>query len=203
MSDVFPSLVVGLGNPGDRYIKSRHNVGFIVIDKLTEHFKRTTKTCEVIAKSQVWQLRLKGLIIHLQKPLTYMNLSGTAVKALSCLKDIDPKQILIVCDDIDLPFGKIRLRKKGSSGGHNGVNSIITELNTSNFNRLRIGIASENTETNTSDYVLSTFTDLQFECLNKITELSRDAVILAILQGMDKSMNTYNGSHLNINNNKL
>ncbi len=198
MSDVFPSLIVGLGNPGETYLKSRHNVGFMVIDRLIEHFKRTSKTCERISKSQVWTLRLSGLIIYLQKPLTYMNLSGTAVKGLSFLKDIDPAQILIICDDIDLPFGKIRLRKKGSSGGHNGLNSVITELNTNSFNRLRIGIASESSETNTADYVLSNFTDLQYERLAKITELSRDAVILAILQGMDKSMNTYNGSNLNI-----
>ncbi len=203
MSDVYPSLIVGLGNPGNKYVKSRHNVGFMVIDSLIDHFQESSKTCARISKSRVWKIKLKGHIIHLQKPLTFMNLSGTVVKVLSRQKDIDSPRILVICDDIDLPLGKIRLRKKGSSGGHNGLNSVITEFGTDNFNRLRIGIAPEEGSVNTSDYVLSNFTDLQQKTLDKIIELSRDAVIQTILRGMDVSMNTYNGTNLNTSDCKL
>ena len=131
-------LVVGLGNPGPRYASTRHNVGFEVITRLAE--KHGLKAKESRHNSLIARGIIAGEKVFLQQPLTFMNLSGTAIKPLALQLEIDFKDILVIVDDLDLPLGRIRVRSSGGSGGHNGLKSIIETLGTNEFPRLRIGI---------------------------------------------------------------
>jgi PTH1 family peptidyl-tRNA hydrolase len=147
-------LIVGLGNPGNEYNKTRHNLGFLVLDKYLE--ENNLKFDKDKFESIYTIDRIGEDRVIFQQPMTFMNLSGTAVKQLSDFYKIKPEDILIVYDDKDLPVGDIRVRTKGSAGGHNGIKSIINQLGTENFGRLRIGIGS-NPKINTADYVLGKF----------------------------------------------
>lgn len=193
-------LIVGLGNPTEQYANTHHNVGFMALDKIQERynlkFKKSIKYNALIST-----FTINNQEIVLMKPLTYMNLSGQSVSKYVKSKHVDLKDILVIYDDMDLPLGKLRIRKNGSSGGHNGIKSIIAELGgTQEFSRVRIGIdkpidASGN---QIIDYVLKKFTKTELDILNPLLDVIPDLVNDLSLSGIDYIMNHYN----NLNNNK-
>ncbi|WP_099224483.1 aminoacyl-tRNA hydrolase [Listeria costaricensis] len=131
-------MIIGLGNPGRKYERTRHNVGFMVVDELSFRYQTPWKKTKF--NGMVSQLNINGEKVLLVKPLTFMNASGECVRPLMDYYDIQPEDIVVVYDDLDLPVGRIRLRAKGSAGGHNGMKSIIQHLKTQEFNRIRVGI---------------------------------------------------------------
>ena len=180
-------LIVGLGNPGKKYAKSKHNIGFMCLDAFAKaeklKFSKETKFHgEVILTDDAVLL----------KPKTFMNLSGNAVKAVRDFYQIPEENILVISDDVDLPLAKIRLREKGGSGGHNGLKSIIGQIGSDNFKRLRIGI-DKNEDIETRDHVLSNFSKSEFRLLEG--EMIRySQIINAFIQGEDfqNIMNRFN-----------
>lgn len=194
------SLIVGLGNPGLEYENTRHNVGFDVssafMTSLAVSFNKKDKY-----NSVYWEGRFKGRNLLVQHPRTFMNLSGKAVAALARNKEILPSEIIVVYDDMDLPLGKIRIRKSGSSAGHRGVESLIEELGTSKFSRLRIGIGRS--RTGTIDHVLSKFEADEQLILDEVFKASVDALTLSLTRGVVYAMNSFNSiNHEPENNNK-
>lgn len=149
-------LLVGLGNPGEKYRKTRHNTGFLFLDKVSEQCSISFK--KRVCYSLVGKGRIRGKEIILAKPLTYVNRSGRAVRELLHFYKLTEKDLLVVLDDFSLPLGMVRLRSKGSSGGHNGLESIIEALQTEDFPRLRIGIGREEIHEDLVSFVLSEFT---------------------------------------------
>ncbi len=192
---VVPQLVVGLGNPGSKYDQTRHNIGFEAIDTL----------------ARVWQIDLaenrkfqaifgegrgpNGDKIRLLKPLTYMNRSGQAIRAVIDWFKLPPESVLVIYDEMDLPVGKIRLRLSGSAGGHNGMKSAIAHLGTQDFPRLRIGIGSPKTEGSDKDtvsHVLGQFSKAERQTMAEVLQLATDATELSLKQGIAKAMSLYN-----------
>lgn len=185
-------LIVGLGNPGARYAPTRHNVGFRVVDHLAEQFRFKWQNCSFA----------KGLIVlgvvdekkgWLLKPLTFMNNSGTAVAELMRHEGILPDQLLVVTDDYQLPFGQIRLRERGSDGGHNGLTSIIQSLQTEEFSRLRLGIGQPPAKMDPADYVLMEFSKQEEKGLKEVVSLAGDCCICWMKEGSQKAMDKFNG----------
>ncbi len=150
-------LIVGLGNPGKQYEHTRHNVGFMVIDKLAKELSIPLDRQKF--NGLYGMGHISGEKVILLKPLTYMNLSGECIRPLMDYYDIDNDEIVVIYDDLDLPVGKIRLRTKGSAGGHNGIKSMILHLATQEFNRIRIGIDRPKNGMKITDYVLGRFTE--------------------------------------------
>ena len=181
-------LVVGLGNPGREYADTRHNIGFRVVDELARRWKMRFTKRE--ANALVALSSPPGLHPMLAKPQTFMNLSGDAVRGLSRIYGYRPDQILVIYDELDLPFGRIRLRPGGSAGGHRGVRSIIEKLGTDAFPRLRIGIGRPTGDT--VRYVLEPFTREEEAELPRIIERAADAAECAIEHGLAVAMNRYN-----------
>jgi peptidyl-tRNA hydrolase, PTH1 family len=168
-------LIVGLGNPGAEYEWTRHNCGFLVVDELARRANRIVRNPE--AQALTTRAVIAGQQTLLVKPQTFMNLSGAAVKALRDKYEVaDAASILIISDELALPFGKLRLRPSGSAGGHNGLKSIIAKLGTDQFPRLRLGIAPDHPLTNTVDYVLAEFPRPQRAALNEMITQAADAV---------------------------
>ena len=194
------SLIVGLGNPGLEYENTRHNVGFELtsafMKSLTVSFNRKEKY-----NSVYWEGRFKGRNLLIQHPQTFMNLSGKAVAALAGNKKILPSEIIAVYDDMDLPLGKIRIRKSGSSAGHRGVESLIEYLGTSTFPRLRIGIGRA--KAGTIDHVLSKFDTDEQVILDEVLKAGVDALTLSLTRGVAYAMSSFNSiSHEQDKNNK-
>lgn len=189
-------LIVGLGNPGTEYVGTRHNVGFEVIDALGQIFKQRqgfVNRC----RSQVETVRWAKKNFWLMKPQTFMNLSGEAVKCLCRQEQINPEEILVVYDCLDLSVGRMRLRPSGSSGGQKGMESIITHLGTENVNRLRIGIgALEEGEKNTADFVLSPFPSREREVMDRTVLQAVEAVKSVILSGIEVAMTRHNSCRI-------
>lgn len=190
-SDGVIRMVVGLGNPGREYESTRHNIGFMVIDKLLAGFPAGRFDESFVAESRLFSGRFRGKELFLQMPQTYMNLSGKAVAVFARRNQIDPKEILVISDDLDLPLGRIRLRAGGSDGGHNGLKSIIAELGSASFKRLRIGIGHQDRGT-TADHVLGSFTAEENVLLKEVLEKSVEAVNCVLSAGMTCAMNKYN-----------
>lgn len=183
-------LIVGLGNPGRQYENTRHNVGFWVIDALSDQWN--IPMTKEKWKANVGEGLFQGEKVVLVKPLTYMNLSGESVRtAIDWLK-IDLKNFVVLYDDLDLPVGQIRLRQKGSSGGHNGIKSIIQHLGTDQFNRIKIGISRPSTPQPTANYVLSAFHTEEIEQVKEAVDRSRSAVEMWRSDGFIKAMNEFN-----------
>ena len=157
-------LIVGLGNPGQEYENTRHNIGFIILDTYLGKVKWKSKN-----SAFYYETNINGEKHLFLKPLTFMNLSGQAVRSYIDYYNIATEDILIIHDDLDLPIGTIRLKQDSSAGGHNGIKSIISHLGTQNFKRLKIGI-SNNKSMDTKDYVLGKFTKEEITILNKILE---------------------------------
>lgn len=184
-------LIVGLGNPGLEYDGTRHNVGFMVLDRLLTNppFERFEE--KHIANSIVFTGNFRGKALMLQKPQTFMNSSGEAVALIARKQGLSPESILVVYDDMDLPLGRLRLRECGSDGGHNGIKSIIAELGSATFKRLRLGIGRPTT-LKTIDYVLSKFEERDIETLKTVLITSVDAVCTVLTGGMSLAMNKFN-----------
>lgn len=179
-------IVFGLGNPGERYMLSRHNLGFMVVDSLAIRLDLRFRLHE---EAFVARGKYAGEELTLVKPLSYMNLSGRVVRNTLQEKEDD---FLVVVDDVDLSFGQLRLRKLGGTSGHNGLTSIQEYLGTEEFARLRIGIGPRPETGELSDYVLSTFSPPELKQLPDVIDEARDAVLFVMERGMDAAMNRVN-----------
>lgn len=182
-------LIVGLGNPGEKYNKTRHNAGFLLVDRLCG------KLGVDIDKSKCRSLygihRHNGEKIIIAKPQTYMNLSGEAVSSLMKFYGIEVKDLIVIHDDLDLPLGKIRLRKQGSSGGQKGMGNIISLLKTENIDRIRIGI-SKDSRIDAVDYVLGKFSNDELKILDEVLDKACDALIYSFDHSFDDVMSRFN-----------
>ncbi len=183
-------LIVGLGNPGVEYEQTRHNVGFWVIDALSERAKIDMQPDRGPAEAGCG--RFRGRPVCLLKPLSYMNLSGGPVRQHMTRVGATPQDVLVIVDDINLAPGSIRLRQKGSAGGHNGVQHIIDILNTENFPRLRIGIGNNFGRGKQASYVLSPFDDDELVPIEDAVQRARDAATTFVCEGIVTAMNRFN-----------
>ena len=182
-------LVVGLGNPTPQYHGTRHNVGFAVVDRLAgqKEFRQDGR-----AESWVAKVRLRGYPAVLAKPQTYVNRSGQAVRALARRYALDPRQIIVVLDDLALPPGTVRVRAGGGAGGHNGLQDIIDTLGTSAIPRVRIGIAGEFARGKQSDFVLERFSDEEQPIMKDALTRAAEAVQSVVTDGVTVAMNRHN-----------
>lgn len=183
-------LVVGLGNPGRRYEKTRHNVGFDVLRHLAE--RHASGNVRRRFSGELLEARIAGQKVLLLSPTTYMNRSGRSVAEAARFYKLAPEHILVVCDDLNLPLGKLRLRAKGSPGGHNGLADIIRMLGSEAFPRLRIGIGSPPPGCDPARFVLARFQADEQSTVNEAVKQAADAVAIWVSEGIDASMNRYN-----------
>ena len=185
-------LIVGLGNPGEEYEWTRHNLGFMLIDKLAAKAGATVKRRE--CRSLVGSVVIEGERIRLAKPQTFMNLSGEAVACLLAKEEVEnvSTSLIVISDDLALPSGAIRLRERGSAGGHNGLKSIISTIGTSEFIRLRIGIQPEHPVSDAKAFVLENFRKPQREEVERVLEKAAEAVHSVVRDGIKKAMSLYN-----------
>ena len=185
-------LIVGLGNPGAQYEWTRHNLGFMLVDLLAREAGREVRRAE--CRALVGLAELEGRRVELVKPQTYMNLSGESVGCLlGKRRELKPAtDLIVVCDDLALPLGAIRLRPRGSAGGHNGLKSIIAHLKTEEFRRLRIGIRPEHPLSDTRGFVLERFPAAARGEVEKVLERGADALRAVIRDGIDRAMAVYN-----------
>jgi PTH1 family peptidyl-tRNA hydrolase len=183
-------LIVGLGNPGREYERTRHNLGFMLVDLIAEQSRSLVKREE--CRSLIGRAEIENQTAELVKPQTYMNLSGEAVSCLLKKEDRTVEKLIVISDDLALPFGSTRIRPKGTHGGHNGLRSMIDCLNTQEFVRLRIGIQPEHPIANTKNFVLENFSKPEFEMVEKILEESASAVRTIISEGTEKAMAKFN-----------
>ena len=184
-------LIVGLGTPGKEYEMTRHNIGFSVIDYMAD--KYNVKINKLKFKALYGETVIEGEKVYLVKPQTYMNLSGESVREFCAFYKIPPENVLVIFDDISLNPGQIRLRKKGSAGGHNGIKSIIYQLQSDQFPRIKVGVgAPPHKEYDLADYVLGRFTKEEIPILEDAIIRATDAVGVMIKSGMDMAMNRFN-----------
>ncbi|MEO7659279.1 MAG: aminoacyl-tRNA hydrolase [Pyrinomonadaceae bacterium] len=183
-------LIVGLGNPGPEYAKTRHNLGFMLVDLLASRLQTQVKRSE--CRSLVGRAEIDNQIVELAKPQTFMNLSGEAVSGLIAKDDRSIDRLIVISDDLALPFGTMRIRPRGTHGGQNGLRSIIDCLRTQDFTRLRIGIQPEHPVRDASKFVLENFAKSDTETLEKILDESADAVRAIIIDGVDAAMGKFN-----------
>ena len=187
-------LIVGLGNPGKEYERTRHNAGFRALDVLAE--KLGCKIDKGKFQGIYGQVNYDGKKLLLLKPLTYMNLSGRSVLQLSAYFNIPPQRIIVLFDDISLEPGRLRVRADGSAGGHNGIKSIIQEVGSQAFPRVKIGVGSKpNPEFDLADWVLSTFSAQEEKALAVALSNAADAALSIIDRGVPETANRFNGSH--------
>jgi peptidyl-tRNA hydrolase, PTH1 family len=191
-SFIVPQLIVGLGNPEPKYEQTRHNIGFAAVEALARTWQLNWSENR---KFQGWFTEgtlSGGNKVKLLKPTTYMNRSGTAIRAVIDWYKLAPESVLIVYDDMDLPLGKLRLRLSGSAGGHNGMKSAISHLGTSNFPRLRLGIGRSTDNPDSISHVLGKFSPAETEVMNSSLDLVVKAVEVSLKDGVEKAMNLYN-----------
>ena len=183
-------IIVGLGNPGTEYENTRHNAGFMVIDRLAKKYG-----IKLDRKSRLMRWG-RGSISHkdviLMKPMTYMNESGLAVRRILSEQGANPRNLIVVYDDLDLEPGRIRIRENGGSGGHKGIRSIIGQLGDEGFTRVRVGIGRPPGRQDPADYVLSPFTKRQWEEVDVAISKAVDAIVYIIEHGAEKAMNEFN-----------
>ena len=186
-------LIVGLGNPGKEYEKTRHNCGFRAIDVLAQ--KLGCKVDKLKFQGLYTQVNYDGIKLFLLKPQTYMNLSGRSVLQLSAYFNIPPQRIIVIFDDISLAPGRLRIRSDGSAGGHNGIKSIIAELGSQEFPRVKVGVgAKAHPEQDLADWVLSGFTASEEKALSSALDRAADAALCIVQRGTAEAANRYNGS---------
>ncbi len=183
-------LIVGLGNIGAEYANTRHNIGFKIVDFFA---KKEGVTFETAKLGSLAEYKYKGRTFFLLKPNTYMNLSGKAVKYWMTTANIPLENIMIITDDLNLPFGTIRMKPKGSDGGHNGLKNINLILNTTNYTRFRFGISDEFKKGKQIDYVLSDWADDEKTKLSERLELSAEIIKSFVTSGLENTMTTFNG----------
>ena len=185
-------IVVFLGNPGDKYENTRHNVGFMTADTLGEKLNKPIQRLKFKALTNV--VEYGGCRVLLMKPTTYMNLSGEAVREACMFYKLPPERVLVVSDDVSLPVGKIRLRRNGTAGGHNGLRSIIGQLHSDQFPRLKIGVgAKPHPDYDMADWVLGRFSKEDRKAIDAAIDRALDAMECLFTQGIDKAMSRYNG----------
>ena len=185
-------ILVCLGNPGDKYENTRHNVGFMVADAVGEKVGKPIQRLKFKALTNT--IELGGCKVLIMKPTTYMNLSGEAVREACQFYKLPPERVLVVSDDVSLPVGKLRLRKTGSAGGHNGLRSIIGQLHSDQFPRLKIGVGEKpHPDYDLADWVLGKFSAEDKKVLDKTIERAVAAIECVFSQGLDKAMSRYNG----------
>ena len=182
-------IIVGLGNPGREYSETKHNVGFMVIDELAKRWN--VASWRKRNNAEVAECRVAEENVLLVKPQTYMNLSGTAVGELARWYKVAEEDIVVIFDDMDIPAGKLRLRMKGGSGGHRGIESLLQHLNKDSFLRLRMGIGRPPQGWQVVDYVLSRFSEEEKPLLEAAVKRSAEAVECIIEKGMNKAMNMF------------
>ena len=183
-------LVVGLGNPGSQYEFTKHNVGFLTVDYLAD--KLNIKINKLKFKGLFAKEKIENEDVVLLKPQTYMNLSGESVRDFANFFKISPENIIVVVDDVDLPMGKIRIRKKGSAGTHNGMKSIIYQLQSDDFIRIKVGIEREDRKDDLADYVLKGFSKDEVPVMEESMERAAKAVLEILKKGPDVAMNKFN-----------
>ena len=183
-------LIVGLGNPGPEYAKTRHNLGFMLVDVLATKLQTTVKREE--CRSLVGRGVIDNQTVELVKPQTFMNLSGEAVKCLAAKDDRSVDRLIVISDDLAIPLGTIRVRPKGTHGGQNGLRSVIDRLGTQEFKRVRIGIMPEHPIADASRFVLENFGKGDHESVEKVLEEAADAVETIIREGIDAAMQRFN-----------
>ncbi len=186
-------LIAGLGNPGRQYEKTRHNMGFDTIDELIERHR--IPQGGIAHKAMYGKGMIAGEKVLAVKPLTYMNLSGEAIREYVNYYKMDPEtELIVIYDDIDLEPGQIRIRKKGSAGGHNGIKSIIAQIGTQNFYRIKVGVGAKPKGWDLADYVLGRFSSEERELVDKAICDAADAVEMILKDGIEAAMNHYNGA---------
>ena len=184
-------LVVGLGNPGPAYARTRHNLGFMVIEALAKHFGAKFKDGRKSGALKI-KLRHEGNDFILCMPLSYMNLSGGPASKLMRENKLTPRDLLVICDDVNLGLGRIKIKAGGSAGGHNGLNSIISALASEDFARLRVGICAPRGQKDLSGYVLSRFSKAEEAAAVEAIERAKDAVLCWLENGTEITMNRFN-----------
>ena len=185
-------LVVGLGNPGEKYEWTRHNMGFLVIDELADRLDIPVKRLKFRALTNT--AVLGGRSVLLMKPTTYMNLSGESVGQAARFYKIPPERVLVISDDVALPQGKLRVRRSGSAGGHNGLKNIISHLGTDQFPRIKVGVGQKpSPDSDRVGWVLGTFTGQDRKVMEEAISRAADAVTVLLQDGIDQAMSSYNG----------
>ena len=183
-------LVLGLGNPGRRYERTRHNVGFLVVDRLAE---RAGEACnQKKFGAEIASVRIGRTPAVLAKPQSYMNLSGQPAASLKGYYKAENDEIVVVHDDVDLPFGDVRVKRGGGHGGHNGLRDLQSKLGGNDFIRVRVGISRPPEGWDTADYVLGKWTDAEQRELPEVVDQAADAVRAVLDEGVDAAMNTFN-----------
>ncbi len=179
--------MIGLGNPGAEYEGTRHNFGFMVVDRVAKLRRMEFKP----GKGKYWESKDKSGSLLLMKPTTFMNESGLAVKELKERYGFPASNMMVIYDDLDLPFGSVRIRERGSAGGHHGMESIIYHLNSEDFSRIRLGIDDDN-RSDDVDFVLSRFEEVQLDEVEKTLSYAAEGALEFIYNGINTSMNKYN-----------
>jgi peptidyl-tRNA hydrolase, PTH1 family len=207
------SLIVGLGNPGAEYERTRHNIGFMAVDRLATSWSislgKEKRFYGIFGEGRLSSRLASSGKIRLLKPTTYMNISGQSVRACADWFKGNPENILVIYDDMDLPLGKLRLRPSGSAGGHNGMKSIISHLGTQNFPRLRLGIGrggkgdvdnaiASKANQNVTNHVLGGFSATETKILPEIFDLAESTVTSILADGLEKAMSLYNSRSIDI-----
>lgn len=194
-------VVVGLGNPGKRYAATRHNVGFVLIQRLADKHNAKLKKRKYSAKAV--QVMLESEPVLLVEPWTYMNRSGVAVKELIEWAGVKPNRMLVVYDDLDISLGEIRIRKTGGPGTHNGIASIVREIKSTEFPRIRIGIGPLPPSFDATDYVLADFREEEKPVLEGCLDMAEEAVALIMTRGIEMAMNKFNRKVKNADNSSI
>jgi PTH1 family peptidyl-tRNA hydrolase len=207
------SLIVGLGNPGAEYERTRHNIGFMAVDRLATSWSislgKEKRFYGIFGEGRLSPRLASSGKIRLLKPTTYMNVSGQSVRACADWFKGNPENILVIYDDMDLPLGKLRLRPSGSAGGHNGMKSLISHLGTQNFPRLRLGIGrggkndidgaiASKANQNVTSHVLGGFSTTETKILPEIFDLAESTVTSILADGLEKAMSLYNSRSIDI-----
>ena len=183
-------LIVGLGNPEEEYFRTRHNMGFDTINQIAEKYE--IKVNKTKFNSLYGMGEIEGQKVILLKPQTYMNLSGTAIRDFMNFYKIPPENILVIFDDLDIEAGIIKIRKRGGPGTHNGMKSVVSEINTENFARIRIGIGMPQYKSDLLNYILTRIPEEEYKVLKTAINNAAEAVSVIIKNGIDKAMNQYN-----------
>lgn len=183
-------LIVGLGNPGKKYRKTRHNVGFMACDYICSSYDLDFRFGPGNSQISFWDLKDVQAVIA--KPMTFMNLSGHSVNSLVTEFDLNVENVLVISDDFYLPLGTIRMRASGSSGKHNGLQSIIDMIGTNQFPRIRIGVCGENKIINSVEFVLNKFKRAELKIVEKIIPVCVDAIRFWMIEGIDQTMSMFN-----------
>nr|HID59518.1 aminoacyl-tRNA hydrolase [Desulfobacterales bacterium] len=195
---MYTQIIVGLGNPGDEYRLSRHNIGFMVLDELRQRHNITSSKSKfdvVFGQGRIFEHS-----VILAWPMTFMNLNGPAVSRLMDYFKVNGERLLVVHDDMDLTFGKIKIKEKGGHGGHNGIRSLIEALGTGYFTRVRLGVGRPEVKGEVKSYVLDRFDRFQLSFLDDLISMACDAIETILQKGIKEAMNRFNGRVIEFNN---